>query len=172
MCRFSIEHSIATMNAKKGQKVVVEKVGHGQKWLVEETPDPGYYRGGAVCVKDGATLRFSDIPVEMQEKYGLDSCERALFREGIEKGCHMETPDQFFFRTGDLLKMEDMPIGLRGEIESLTPLPLDILMATVITENNVSQDKVAEPITPVPARSRARELVSAGVLFIACLLIF
>ena len=84
-------------------------------WLF--SPEPYTKEVPAVCIPPGARLRVKDIPVKMQEKFGIGPVEDVMFFERSADA--YEYRDAIMFANGRSALLQDLREGLRFEVVSL-----------------------------------------------------
>lgn len=86
-----------------------------KNWLF--SPEPYTKEVPAVCIPPGARLRVKDIPVKMQQKFGIGPVEDVMFFERSADA--YEYRDAILFANGRRALLQDLKEGLRFEVVSL-----------------------------------------------------
>jgi hypothetical protein len=109
MCDYSLE-AYRTRPAREGERYVTTRFGSGSIGLAA----PGDATT-AVCVACDTALRLEGIPAELQERYGLQAAEDAVFVH-LDHGAWR---DGVSFRNGVTVSLQLLAVGIGVTVTGL-----------------------------------------------------
>ena len=115
------------------------------------------------CITPGATIRLGGLPPYMQKRW---SCGSSVTLTFVQKESYTADRDRFILPSGTEVSLNALPPGLRGEIVFATEGEKNTIMALqALTE--VAEIAHRHDLAP----SLTRQLVTAGIILLACSLI-